>query len=151
MGDRFVVYVDMVGDLFHAGHVSFLRKARDLATTRAGGRPVHLVVGVMGDEDATRYKRRPLTTMAERVGVIEACRLVDDVVAPCPSPLDDALVDELGIDLVVHGDDYDAADVERWYRVAVLRGVFATVPYSTVAGAGEISTSGLIERIRRAQ
>jgi glycerol-3-phosphate cytidylyltransferase-like family protein len=24
----FVVYVDMVGDLFHAGHVSFLRQAR---------------------------------------------------------------------------------------------------------------------------
>lgn len=48
------VYVDMVGDLFHAGHVSLLREAR-----RHGD---WLVVGVLSDDTAASYKRRPIMT-----------------------------------------------------------------------------------------
>lgn len=53
------VYVDMVGDLFHAAHVALLREARS-----HGDR---LVVGVLSDETAASYKRRPIMTLAERV------------------------------------------------------------------------------------
>ncbi len=53
------VYVDMVGDLFHAGHVAFLREARSHGDW--------LVVGVLSDETAASYKRRPIMTLAERV------------------------------------------------------------------------------------
>jgi len=70
------VYVDMVGDLFHAGHVSLLREAR--------GHGDWLVVGVLSDETAESYKRRPIMTLAERVTVIEACRYVDEVVPDAP-------------------------------------------------------------------
>jgi cytidyltransferase-like protein len=148
VGDApFVVYADMVGDLFHSGHVAFLSKARALADERAGGRPVHLVVGLMSDEDATRYKRRPVLTLAERRGVIEACRLVDEVVAPCPEALTDALLDERAIELVVHGDDFDEAELERWYGPAQRRGILATVPYSRT-DEGTTSTSEIIARLR---
>ena len=58
------VYVDMVGDLFHAGHVSLLGEAR-----RHGD---WLVVGVLSDDTAASYKRRPIMTLAERVAVIES-------------------------------------------------------------------------------
>ncbi len=44
------VYVDMVGDLFHAGHVAFLREAR-----RHGDR---LVVGVLSDGTLHSYDAR---------------------------------------------------------------------------------------------
>lgn len=62
------VYVDMVGDLFHAGHVSLLREAP--------GHGDRLVVGVHSDDTAASYKRRPIMTLDERVAVIEACRYV---------------------------------------------------------------------------
>jgi len=44
------VYVDMVADLFHPGHVNILRSARALGH--------ELVVGFHSDQDATAYKRR---------------------------------------------------------------------------------------------
>lgn len=70
-GPRARVYVDMVGDLFHAGHVSLLREAR-----RHGD---WLVVGVLSDDTAASYKRRPVMTLDEMVAVIESCRYVDEV------------------------------------------------------------------------
>lgn len=147
----FVAYADMVGDLFHAGHVSFLQKARAAAAERAGDRDVHLVVGVMADDDAAAYKRKPVLTLAERAGVIAGCRHVDEVLAPCPAGIDDAFLDAVGIDLVVHGDDFTDAAVQRWYGPALRRGIFVTVPYSAV-DEGTTSTTDIISRLRaRAQ
>jgi cytidyltransferase-like protein len=60
------VYVDMVGDLFHMGHVEFLRSARAFGDW--------LVAGVLSDEVVASYKRMRIMTLAERVAVIAACR-----------------------------------------------------------------------------
>ena len=70
------VYADMVADLFHAGHVEFLRRARELGD--------ELVVGIHSDETVAGYKRAPVMTMAERVRVVAACRHVDEVVPDAP-------------------------------------------------------------------
>jgi len=76
------VYVDMVGDLFHAGHVELLRAAR-----RHGD---WLVVGVLSDETVASYKRRPIMSLAERVAVIESCRYVDEVIEDAPFQVTEA-------------------------------------------------------------
>jgi cytidyltransferase-like protein len=60
------VYVDMVGDLFHAGHVRLLRDARALGD--------RLIVGLLSDETVAAYKRRPIMTLSERAAVVGACR-----------------------------------------------------------------------------
>ena len=70
------VYVDMVGDLFHAGHVAMLERARALGD--------ELLVGVCDDATTASYKRTPVLTTRERVAVIRACRFVDDVWEACP-------------------------------------------------------------------
>lgn len=137
----FVVYVDMVGDLFHAGHVRFLEQARALAAERAGGDELRLVAGLMGDEAAAAYKRRPVQPLEERAIVVGACRLVDEVVPDAPMPFDDAFLDEHGIDLVVHGDDMSNPDRAYWYGAAIARGIFAVVPYTRT-----VSTTELIRR-----
>lgn len=91
------VYVDMVGDLFHAGHVELLRAAR------AHGD--YLIVGVLSDETATAYKRTPIMKLAERVAVVEACRYVDEVIADAPFEVGEAFLLAHDIATVVHGDD----------------------------------------------
>ncbi len=128
------VYVDMVGDLFHAGHVALLRGAR-----RHGD---WLVVGVLSDDTAASYKRRPVMTLAERVAVIESCRYVDEVVADAPFRVTQDFLDEHAITTVVHGDDLSPEGAESIYGPAVAAGRFVYVPRT-----GGISTTALIQRV----
>jgi cytidyltransferase-like protein len=135
MTDPTRVYVDMVGDLFHAGHVALLRAARELGD--------YLVVGVLSDETAAAYKRRPIMTLTERVAVIEACRYVDEVIPDAPDQLTAAFLDEHKLALVVHGDDLDAGAAADVYGPAVETGRLRLVPRS-----GAISTTDLLARVR---
>ena len=96
------IYVDMVGDLFHFGHVEFLRKARELGQK--------LIVGVHNDETVMSYKRKPVLNMKERIAVIEACKYVDKVIPDAPLVLTHKYLDEHKIDLVIHGDDLTDQD-----------------------------------------
>jgi cytidyltransferase-like protein len=138
----FVVYVDMVGDLFHAGHVRFLEQARALAAERAGTGEVRLLAGLMGDDAAAEYKRRPVQPLAERAVVIGACRYVDEVIPDAPMPFDETFLDAHAIDLVVHGDDMADEGRRYWYGAAIERGIFAVVPYTR-----EVSTTELLRRV----
>ncbi|SCF34339.1 adenylyltransferase/cytidyltransferase family protein [Micromonospora mirobrigensis] len=128
------VYVDMGGDLFHAGHVSLLREAR-----RHGD---WLVVGVLSDDTAASYKRRPIMTLAERVAVIESCRYVDEVIADAPFRVIEDFLAAHGISTVVHGDDLSPEGAEFVYGPAAASGRLAYVRRT-----GKISTTQLIQRV----
>lgn len=130
------VYVDMVGDLFHAGHVELLRAARSHGDW--------LVVGVLSDESAAAYKRRPVMSLAERVTVIRACRYVDEIIAPAPAVLDASFLVEHDIATVVHGDDLSPEAAAEVYGAAIAASKLAFVPR-----VGAISTTALIQRILR--
>jgi len=96
------IYVDMVGDLFHFGHVELLRRAKELGQT--------LIVGVHSDETVMSYKRKPVLSMKERVGVIESCKYVDKVVPNAPLVVTQKYLEQHEIDLIVHGDDLTEQD-----------------------------------------
>jgi ethanolamine-phosphate cytidylyltransferase len=128
------VYVDMVGDLFHAGHVSLLREAR-----RHGD---WLMVGVLSDDTAASYKRRPIMTLPERVAVIESCRYVDEVIAAAPLRVTEEFLAEHGVTTVVHGDDLSPEDAEFVNGPAAAAGKLTYIPR-----AGGISTTQLIQRV----
>ncbi len=132
--ERVCVYVDIVGDLFHAGHVEFLKKAKSFGN--------YLIVGVLADDVVEGYKRVPVLSLEDRVKVIEACKYVDQVVVAPPLRLTEEMVRDLGIDYVVHGDDFNKDLVEDQYGVALKLGLFRTVPYTP-----GISTTQIIQRI----
>lgn len=97
-------------DLFHAGHVEFLRKCRDLAD---GG---EVVVGLNTDAFASRYKRLPTVDYAGREAVLRACRFVDDVV-PNDQPGGSALelVAQVAPDIVAATMDYHPSNGKDWF------------------------------------
>jgi cytidyltransferase-like protein len=128
------VYVDIVGDLFHSGHVEFFKRAKAYGD--------YLIVGVLADDTVEEYKRMPVLTLDERVRVIEACKYVDEVIVAPPLRLTEEMVKEYGIDYVVHGDDFNKALLEDQYGVSLKLGIFRTVPYTK-----GISTSEIIGRI----
>lgn len=64
-------------DLFHEGHVEFLRRCRAIADTTPHG---SVVVGLNTDRFAAMYKRPPVVPYRGRESVLRACRYVDDVV-----------------------------------------------------------------------
>jgi glycerol-3-phosphate cytidylyltransferase len=129
------VYADMVADLFHYGHVEFLRRARELGD--------ELVVGIHSDATVESYKRAPVMTMPERVRVVEACRYVDEVVPDAPLEVSEDWIERHRIDLVVHGDDLDPEQEAAMYAVPASMGILRTVPYTE-----GISTSDLLARLR---
>lgn len=68
-----IVYVQGTWDLFHAGHVNILRRARKIAK--------ELIVGVNTSESAKRHKGNyPVIPYLDRVKMLKACRYVDRVI-----------------------------------------------------------------------
>ena len=131
------VYTDMVADLFHYGHVEFLKQARALGD--------YLLVGVCVDGEVEGNKRKPILTLEERVKSVAGCRWVDEVIPNAPWKFDPKLISTYCIDLVVHGDDYSHEQIEYYYAVPLELGIFRTIPYTT-----GISTSDIIRRCQEA-
>ena len=128
----------MVADLFHYGHVEFLKKASAFGD--------HLLVGVCSDKAVQANKRNPIFTMEERVASVAGCRYVDEVVPDAPWIMDAAWIEKHQIDLVVHGDDYSQEQIEHIYNVPISMGIFRTVPYTP-----SISTTEIIRRCKEAE
>ncbi len=132
------VYADMVADLFHYGHVEFLRQVSAL-----GG---YVLVGINADDVVAAHKRRPIQTMEERVASVAACRYVNEVIPNAPWIFDPTWIQMYGIDLVVHGDDYSDEQQRFFYKVPIEMGIFRMAAYTK-----GISTTEIIRRCKEAQ
>ena len=127
------VYADMVADLFHYGHVEFLRQVSLLGD--------YVLVGINADDEAEIHKRRPIQTMAQRIASVANCQYVDEVIPNAPWIFDPSWIEKYHIDLVVHGDDYSDEKRQELYRVPIEMGIFRTVAYTQ-----SISTTAIIRR-----
>ena len=133
------VYCDGVYDLCHIGHKRAFQNA-----LRLGNR---LYVGVMGDGDASSYKRPPIMTHDERCAEVENCKSVTKVIpnAPCFG-LTHEFLDEHQIHVVAFGEEYlerypDPKD-DPYYRVPRELGIAHPLPRTHT-----LSTTDLIRRI----
>ena len=128
------VYIDGIFDLFHYGHIAFLKKARAV-----GGPNATLIVGVITDEDA-QWKRKPIMTHKERIAMLINCSDVGEVITHPPLVITAEFLDLYRIDLVVHCND---SKQEEFFRVPIERNIMRYVEYEK-----GISTTNIIERIR---
>mmetsp|Transcript_329 Transcript_329/g.456 ORF Transcript_329/g.456 Transcript_329/m.456 type:complete len:154 (-) Transcript_329:53-514(-) len=131
------VYVDMVGDMWHYGHVNFCKQARQFGD--------YLIVGICKDEDVVGYKRNPILKGWERVQSAQGCKYVDEVLYDdVPLAITAEFLDKHQIDIVAHGDDFDKEKMRKYYGIAMDRGIFRTIPYTQ-----GISTTEILRRIKR--
>ncbi len=101
-----VVYVDGTFDVFHHGHLNFLRLARE--------RGDYLLVGLHSDEvaAATHGPGHPIMSLHERALCLLACRLVDDIILGAPFAVTANLCRSMNISVVCAG----AADTNAKMR-----------------------------------
>jgi cytidyltransferase-like protein len=129
------IYVDMIGDLFHYGHVEFLKNAKSLGD--------YLVVGVHSDETNKTYKRNSIIKMHERIKVIEACRYVDKVIPDAPLIITDKYIKDNNINLVCHAHKKNEHNKYIFmYEIPFKLGIFKRIDYTDT-----ISTTKIINRI----
>ena len=129
-----VVFTAGVWDILHVGHVNLLRRARALGD--------RLIVGVLTDEAAERYKPRPVMPFDQRIELISELRMVDDAVQ-----VDDTnattLLQQLKPHILVHGSDIlKKADWEigqTWMREHGRQ--FVVLPYTEGVSSTRLKTT----------
>lgn len=127
----------MVGDLFHRGHLEFIKKAKKLGD--------FLIIGLHPDDVVRRYKRGPIIPFEDRKKIIESIREVGKVVEDCMDFGKPTMFDNLKkykVSMAVHGDDwlpplYKKAEEQKLCKVVQVE----CYPY--------ITTTKLLQEIRR--
>jgi cytidyltransferase-like protein len=129
------VYCDVVGDLFHTGHLNLFRQAREHGS--------FLIVGVHSDKSVKSYKRKPIYSENDRYSLISNCKLVDQIIEDAPLTISKEFIIDNNIDVVVHGNDKNP-QFEIQHKVPLDMGIMRYVEYTK-----GISTSEIIDRIKK--
>jgi rfaE bifunctional protein nucleotidyltransferase chain/domain len=132
-----VVFTNGCFDIIHAGHVTYLGKARALGDC--------LVVGLNSDVSVKSIKGpdRPVNNERARATVLSALACVDHVVLfDEDTPL--GLIERLRPDVLVKGGDWAVEDIVGADMVKSSGGQVFTIPFED-----GFSTTSLIEKIRQ--
>ena len=142
-----VIYTGGTFDLFHPGHVKFLKACRKLA-----GRFGQVIIALNTDEFIEAYKgKSPVMSYEERKAVLLSCKYVDDVVPNLSGADSKPTIMSIEPDFIVIGDDWARKDyyaqmqfTQEWLEEQEVQLVY--VPYTL-----GISTSDLKVRIASKQ
>lgn len=138
-----IVYTGGTFDLFHSGHVRFLKQCKRIA-----GNDGKVVVSLNRDEFIEAYKgKAPVMSFAERAEVLQACRFVDEVIPNDGNADSKVAILKVQPNFVVIGDDWAKKDyyaqmqfTQDWLDAREIGLIY--VPYT----AG-VSTTDLKRRI----
>tara|TARA_Y100000816_G_scaffold252524_1_gene203576 strand:- start:821 stop:1243 length:423 start_codon:yes stop_codon:yes gene_type:complete len=135
-----VIYTDGIFDLFHRGHIEYLNLIKKTYPD------CKLYVGIINDEDSTKYKRKPIYSHEDRVTIISNLKCTDFVIQNAPLVVNDNFLNLYKIDLVVHGfsNKKDIENQKHFFEIPVKLNKFASIPYYN-----KISTTDIIEKIKK--
>jgi len=97
------LYTGGTFDLFHAGHVEFLRKCSEIAD--------EVIVSLNSDQFIEKYKGKPpVMTYRERREVLNACKYVDAVVLNTGGADSKPAIDGVKPNIIAIGSDWARRD-----------------------------------------
>jgi glycerol-3-phosphate cytidylyltransferase-like family protein len=104
-----------------------------------------LLVGIVGDKDATSYKRKPIINEEDRTEIIKSIKYVDNTICPCPLVVTMDFIKNNNIDIVVHGfvSDEDRNKQKDFFKEIDENGYFKEIEYYS-----KTSTSEIIKNIK---
>jgi glycerol-3-phosphate cytidylyltransferase len=135
------LYTGGTFDLFHAGHVNFLRQCNKLAN--------HVVVGLNTDEFIEKYKNEPpVLSYKDRESVLLSCKYVEKVVPNLSGEDSKPTILSVKPDIIAVGDDWAKKDyykqmnfTKEWIEDNHM--VLVYIPYTD-----SITTTEIKNRIR---
>ena len=92
-----IVYLDGIFDMFHIGHLKSFEYIKNHYTN------CELLIGIISDNDASGYKRKPVINEQQRCDIIKSIRYVDNIIFPAPLIINNEFLLKNRIDKVVHG------------------------------------------------
>ena len=128
------IYIDIIGDLLHPGHVRHLEKAKALGNV--------LVVGVFDDDIAAELSHVPVMNRDERVAMLAALRCVDEVVPAAPLCPDTGFLEKYDIAQICLCDDFGHPARQEALADLLEDGIGIVLPYTE-----EVSTRDIVNRI----
>lgn len=116
-----VVFTNGCFDILHAGHVSYLKKARAMGNK--------LIVGINSDDSVRRLKGddRPVNSLEDRMSVLSELECVNEVI-PFDEDTPEELIKRVHPDVLVKGDDYTIDKIAGADFVMSYGGEVKTIP-----------------------
>ena len=133
-----IIYLDMVGDLFHIGHLRAIKYIKENICEKED----KLYVGVISDRDTESYKRTPIINEDFRAELIEGIKYVDKVIKNSPLRLTNGFINQYKINKICIPKNRTVEEIEDWYRY-INSDMLVKIPYTN-----EISTTKIIEKIK---
>jgi cytidyltransferase-like protein len=137
-----IIYADMVGDLFHAGHIKFLISIYKKYNIGIESTNNLLYIGLHNDNDVKSYKRLPIINLENRIIMLESCKYVNKVIPNAPIIITKDFLEKYNIDLVIHAHNKEDIQYNDMYKIPILLGKFERIDYTK-----GISTTSIINKI----
>jgi cytidyltransferase-like protein len=120
------IFCDGVFDLLHEGHINHFKYLKDLYPS------VYLMVGIMPDDEAINYKRKPFHTIAHRSEMVATCKYIDEIIDIYPIIVTKDFMDQYKIDLIVHAfsDENDIGRQLCFFVEPIKQNKFKVIPYN---------------------
>jgi cytidyltransferase-like protein len=141
------VFVSVVGDLFHYGHINYLQKVSDLGD--------ELIIGIHSDDDCLVAKgKKPYLELWERVATVNMLRghfKIVKIIPGFPFFVSRDFIEKNGIDIVACSSHItDISDVINIHRVEYSApfemGILRSIKYTDT-----VSSTNIVKRITNRQ
>lgn len=136
-----ILYTGGTFDLFHYGHINFLRQCKILAD--------EVIVSLNTDEFIEKYKSKPIMSYEERKSCLLSCKYVDKVVENFGHYDSKPVIESIKPDIIAVGDDWAKKDyysqmsfTQDWLDEKNI--ILLYIPYTK-----KISTTIIKERIKK--